>query len=420
MRFPFELTLKIAGHILKHRLQGTEKFAIVLQLEPLHLCNLSCTGCGRIREYADTLDHMLPLDRCLEAARECDAPMVSICGGEPLIYPHIEQLTAGLLKQGRIVYLCTNGLLLRRKLVDYLAAIYEPHLKPELEQLVKHNLLSDEDLSRILASNKPAEYVFKPSKWFYWNVHVDGLEETHDSIVERKGVFREAVRAAYLAKVLGFQVTTNTTVYRETSMAEIEQLLEVFAALGADGHTISPGYDFESAKQELIAKRGESGGAFFLTREAIRKKFQQIEQWGRRFNILGTPAYQEFLSGRRELHCTAWAIPTYNPRGWRSPCYLLGDMHFRTYRELLDKTEWERYGVVNGIARDPRCANCMTHCGYDPSGALSRSLRDIIKNLLYNFGPRPRPKVSENTIRLLQQYGLPPKRVVIGSVRRPC
>ncbi|MCD6339603.1 MAG: DUF3463 domain-containing protein [Verrucomicrobia bacterium] len=391
MRFPLPLSLKIAGHILKNRLRGNKQFAMVLQLEPLHACNLSCPGCGRIREYSTSLKEIVPLDRCLEAAAECDAPMVSICGGEPLIYPYIEELVQGLRKQGRIVYICTNGLLMRRKIADYLASAYTQEMEPRLKSWIAEGLLTETQAAEIRKGRSGPKPVVAPSKWIYWNVHLDGLERNHDASVNRRGVFREALKAVRLAKAAGYQAATNTTVYRETDMAEVEAMLRHFAALGVDGHTISPGYDFDSAKQAMLQQQGKDPAEYFLTRRMVREKFAHIREWGRRYNIFGTPVYQEFLEGLRELSCTAWAIPTFNIRGWRSPCYLLADTHYRSYRELLEKTDWERYGVADGKARDPRCENCMTHCGYDPSGALSSKPADIWKNLRYNFGPRPKP-----------------------------
>ena len=191
MRFPLALTAKIAGHIIRHKLARTPKFAMVLQLEPLHTCNLTCTGCGRIREYSTSLKDMMDLEDCLASAQECDAPMVSICGGEPLIYPKIEELVAGLLDQRRIVYVCTNGMFMRKKMKDYLAAIYSPALEPTLKTLLEEKLISDKDAEAIRQAEDKAraKTVIRPTTWMYWNVHIDGLEYTHDLIVEREGRF---------------------------------------------------------------------------------------------------------------------------------------------------------------------------------------------------------------------------------------
>jgi MoaA/NifB/PqqE/SkfB family radical SAM enzyme len=387
MRFPFALTLRIAAHIIRHKIRRTLRFALVLQLEPLHTCNLSCTGCGRLREYSTSMKDMMSLKDCLAAAQECDAPMVSICGGEPLIYPEIESLVQGLLNQHRIVYLCTNGVLMRRKLKDYLRAVFQPSMEPLLALISEKGLLSPLEVETIRKGKANDRPVIKPSPWMYWNVHVDGLEQTHDLIVERKGVFQECVKAIQLAKCLGFQVATNTTVYRETNVHEIEALFELFSSLGVDGHTISPGYDYEAAKEHVIQKTGKSPDEFFLTRELTRQKFANIEAWSHRYPILGTPVYQEFLCGKRELTCTAWAIPTRNIRGWKAPCYLITDAHYPSYQKMLQTVDWNKYGVKDGEVRDKRCTNCMVHCGYDPSGALGRDYKrgDLWKNIAYNF-----------------------------------
>jgi hopanoid biosynthesis associated radical SAM protein HpnH len=395
MRFPFALSAKIAAHIIKHKLRRTPRFAMVLQLEPLHTCNLTCTGCGRIREYSTSLKDMVPLEKCLAAAEECDAPMVSICGGEPLIYPKIEELVNGILAQGRIVYVCTNGVFMRKKMREYLAAIYTPALDPVLQRLLAEKLISSEEADLIRSADNAArtKRVIRPTQWMYWNVHVDGLEYTHDLIVEREGVFKECVEAVKMAKILGFQVATNTTVYRETDVQEIEEMFKFFSWLGCDGHTISPGYDYDAAKKDMVKRLGKDPQQFFLTREMTRQKFARILDWGKAFTIFGTPVYQEFLAGRRELTCTAWAIPTYNVRGWKAPCYLMTDGHCGGYQEMLSKVDWNQYGVVDGKARDPRCENCMVHCGYDPSGALGTNYQrgDNWRNFKYNFWPRPKP-----------------------------
>jgi hopanoid biosynthesis associated radical SAM protein HpnH len=396
MRFPLALTVKIARHIIKHRRLRTPKFAMVLQLEPLHTCNLTCTGCGRIREYSTSLKDMVPLEQCLAAAQDCDAPMVSICGGEPLIYPKIEELVAGLRAQGRIIYICTNGVFMRKKMREYFAAVYDPSNPAHcssLERLLTEKLVTEKEAEAIRNADAAAKskVVIRPSKWLYWNVHVDGLEYTHDLIVEREGVFKECVAAIKMAKILGYQTATNTTVYKETDVQELEDMFAFLSSLHVDGHTISPGYDYDAAKKDMVKRLGKRPEDFFLTRAMTRQKFAKIQEWGRRFTIFGTPVYQEFLAGKRELTCTAWAIPTYNIRGWKAPCYLMTDGHYASYGEMLREVKWDTYGVVDGVARDPRCENCMVHCGYDPSGALSTKPRDTWLNFKYNFLPRPRP-----------------------------
>src|SRR2546426_762848 len=282
MRFPLALTAKIARHIIKHKLARTPKFALVLQLEPLHTCNLTCTGCGRIREYSTSLKDMMSLDDCLAAATECDAPMVSICGGEPLIYPKIEELVAGLREQGRIIYICTNGMFMRKKMKDYMAAHYGRAMEPKVTRLLEEKLITGKDAEVTRKADPvkagPARVTLQPSQWMYWNVHVDGLEYTHDLIVEREGVFKECIDAIKMAKILGYQVATNTTVYKETEVNEIEDMFAFLSSLEVDGHTISPGYDYDAAKKDMVKRLGKDPKGFFLTREMTRQKFKRIEE----------------------------------------------------------------------------------------------------------------------------------------------
>jgi MoaA/NifB/PqqE/SkfB family radical SAM enzyme len=401
MRFPLPLTAKIASYIVGKKLRGVDKFATVLQLEPLHTCNLTCTGCGRIREYSTSLKDVMSLEDCLGAAAECDAPMISICGGEPLIYPHIEALVEGLLEQKRIIYICTNGLFMRKKMRDYLAAEYRSnpdHVLPKLQILLSEELITAAEIEAIKNPKNPPKTnaIIAPNQWMYWNVHLDGLERTHDLIVEREGVFKECIAAIRMAKILGYQVATNTTIYKETDMAEIEQMYDYLSWMGVDGHTISPGYDYDSAKDDMRKRLNLQPENFFLTREATKRKFSSIMDWAAKYSFFGTPIYFEFLGGHRDLTCSAWAIPTRNIRGWKGPCYLMTDGHYGSYKELLEKTQWENFGVVDGVARDKRCENCMVHCGYEPTAALGRCAQpgDTWKNVAFNFGPKPKPRVE--------------------------
>jgi MoaA/NifB/PqqE/SkfB family radical SAM enzyme len=405
MRFPLALTAKIAAYIIGHKIRRTEKFATVLQLEPLHTCNLTCTGCGRIREYSTLLKDMMPLEDCLDAARECKAPMVSICGGEPLIYPHIEALVNGLLAQKRIVYICTNAMFVRKKMREWIAGeLRKPEtgkrkeLERKLDQLVAEGLVSEKDAEKIRDPNsKIPGITIAPSRWMYWNVHLDGLERTHDLIVEREGVFKECILAIKMAKRLGYQVATNTTIYKETDMDEVEQMFDFLSDLGVDGHTISPGYDYDAAKKDMVKRLNLQPENFFLTRKATVEKFAKMEDWMRRYTFFGTPIYFEFLAGHRDLTCSAWAIPTRNLMGWKAPCYFMTDTigtagHYKTYGEMLASVPWEKYGLVDGVARDPRCENCMTHCGYEPTASLGLQAKpgDTWKTVKFNFGPRPK------------------------------
>jgi len=284
---------------------------------------------------------------------------------------------------------------MRKKMKDYLAGIYSTDLEPKIARLLGEKLITDKDAETIRKADDKAraKVTIRPSKWMYWNVHIDGLEYTHDLIVEREGVFKECVEAIKMAKILGYQIATNTTVYKETQVQEIEQMFEFFSSLEVDGHTISPGYEYDAAKKDMVKRLNKQPEDFFLTRKMTRQKFAKIQEWGERFTIFGTPVYQEFLAGKRELTCTAWAIPTRNIKGWKAPCYLMTDGHYAGYQEMLEKVDWNKYGVVNGVARDSRCENCMVHCGYDPSGALGTNYQrgDNWKNFKYNFGAKPKP-----------------------------
>jgi hopanoid biosynthesis associated radical SAM protein HpnH len=407
MRFPLALTTKIAAYIVGNKLRGTKKFATVLQLEPLHTCNLTCTGCGRIREYSTSMKDVMPLEDCLSAAEECNAPMVSICGGEPLIYPQIEALTNALLERGRIVYICTNAMFMRKKMRECLAKELlhadretRNNLEGKIGILLARNLITEKDAADIRKGPKDANKpVIGPSKWMYWNVHLDGLERIHDLIVEREGVFKECILAIKMAKILGYQVATNTTVYKETDMDELEQMFDYLSDLGVDGHTITPGYDYDAAKKDMVARLNLQPENFFLTRDLTVEKFRRMEDWMNRYTFFGTPVYFEFLAGKRDLTCSAWAIPTRNIKGWKAPCYFMTDAvgtngsgHYATYAELLAKVDWDKYGVVDGVARDPRCENCMTHCGYEPTASLGLNAQpgDTWKTIRFNFGARPK------------------------------
>jgi hopanoid biosynthesis associated radical SAM protein HpnH len=307
-----------------------KRFPLVLMLEPLHACNLTCTGCGRIREYESTITQRVPLEECLAAVDECGAPMVSICGGEPMMYPQIGELVAGILERNKNIYLCTNGMFVRKRLHE-----------------------------------------FTPDKRFFFNIHLDGLEKTHDLCVEREGVFRDAIDGIRAAKAAGFMVCTNTTIYKETDMREIEALFEYLEQFHLDGHQLAPAYGYSAVNDREI----------FMTRDDIREKFRDIERIAARFYVKQTPLYLAFLKGDRELPCTAWGTPTYNVKGWKGPCYLITDGHYKTFEDLMTRTPWENYGPGN----DPRCEHCMMHCGFEPSAALgiNASLADSLKMLTW-------------------------------------
>ncbi len=331
MRFPLSLTASLAGYILKKKLtNGHSRFPLVLMLEPLHACNLTCTGCGRIREYQETITESLTVEQCLRAVDECGAPVVSICGGEPMIYPPLGKLVEKILERKKHIYLCTNGMFIEKRLGE-----------------------------------------FRPSHRFFFNVHLDGLEKTHDMCVERQGVFQAAVAGIRAAKKAGFMVCTNTTIYKETDMAEIEALFEYLQQFDVDGHMLSPAYSYQAVNTKEI----------FMTRQDIHEKFRRADRLFQRFKLNTSPIYVEFLKGERQLTCTAWGNPTYNPRGWKGPCYLITDAHHSNFEDFIQRTPWEKYGY----GQDPRCENCMVHCGYEPSAALgvNRKLGDSLKMIAW-------------------------------------
>jgi hopanoid biosynthesis associated radical SAM protein HpnH len=315
MRFPLKLTANLTRYITGKRIRGEKKFPLVMMLEPLHACNLTCTGCGRIREYKSTIDEMLTVEQCLAAMEECGAPVVSICGGEPMIYPEIGRLTREILARGRHIYLCTNGMFIRKRLHE-----------------------------------------FQPTSSFFWNVHLDGMERTHDLCVERDGVFREAIEGIKAAKAAGFFVCSNTTIYKETDLHEIADLYAYLHELGVDGYMLSPAYSYAAVMTRDI----------FMSRDEVREKFRQALSLIEGYNLMISPIYREYLKGERELMCTAWGNPTYNPRGWKGPCYLMTDTHHDTFKGFIEETPWQNYGR----GRDPRCEDCMVHVGFEPSAVL--------------------------------------------------
>jgi len=315
MRFPLSLTANLTKYLAVKTIRGEKKFPLVMMLEPLHACNLTCTGCGRIREYKPTINELLTVEQCIAALEDCGAPIVSICGGEPLIYPEIGRLVKEILARKRNIYLCTNGMFIRKRLHE-----------------------------------------FTPTSRFFFNVHLDGLEKTHDLCVERDGVFREAIAGIKAAKAAGFLVCSNTTVYKETDIEEIAELFAYLRTLGVDGNMLSPAYSYASVQTKDI----------FMSRHDVNEKFQRASKLLEQFNVITSPIYMEFLRGERDLMCTAWGNPTYNPRGWKGPCYLMTDEHHKTFGDLINNTPWEKYGY----GRDSRCENCMVQSGYEASAVL--------------------------------------------------
>ena len=292
-------------------------------LRPLHACNLTCAGCCRIREYEDTIKEKLTVKECLDSVDECVASIVSICGGEPMIYPELGALVRGILQRRKHIYLCTNGMFIKKRLHE-----------------------------------------FRPTSRLFFNVHLDGLETTHDLAVERKGVFKAAVEGIKAAKKAGFLVCTNTTIYKETDLDEIDVLFEYLTHLGVDGFLLAPAYGYAA-----VHETNPNGAAqIFMTRDDVRAKFKEAEKLLGKYRMMSSPIYLEFLSGKRELTCTAWGNPTRNVRGWKGPCYLITDEHHASFHDLMENTPWEEYGYGKDLLRN-RLMHCITNrlgCSAEP------------------------------------------------------
>jgi hopanoid biosynthesis associated radical SAM protein HpnH len=322
----------MGSYLLRQRLAKREKFPLIVELEPLFQCNLACSGCGKIQHPEHELRRRMPVAQALGAIEESGAPMVSIAGGEPLIHPEIHTIASELVKRKKFVYLCTNALLLEQKLDK-----------------------------------------FKPSPYFAWAVHMDGLRERHDASVERAGVFDKAVSAIKAAQAAGFRVTTNTTFFTHDSPKTVREVLDFLNDdLGVDEMMISPAYAYEKAPDQ----------EHFLGVQQTRKLFAAAFADGRRkkWRLNHSPLFLDFLEGKTEFDCTAWGIPSYSLLGWQRPCYLMADGYTETYKELIETTDWSAYGR----GRDPRCENCMAHCGYEPTAVLqtTRSLRQSLRALV--------------------------------------
>jgi len=331
MGFTLQLSLSLAKYLIKNKLRGRKRFPLVLMLEPTFRCNLSCAGCGRIREYRDVVNQMLSADECLAAVDEAGAPVVCITGGEPLLHPEIGRIVQGLVDSKRFIYLSSNGLLLR-------------------ESLGK----------------------FNPSPYLNFVLHLDGLAESHDRFAGQQGVFDSAIAAMRAAKKAGFQVRTNTTIYKGTKVEEIEGLFLLLSQIPVDGIMVAPAFSYEAVD-----------GDVFLSRSEIHSVFHPIYELRKRFPFYNTPIYLEFLAGERELACTPWSNPTRNPKGWKSPCYLITDGHYQSFKELIEETPWHKYGVGN----DPRCRNCMVHCGFEASALdqVGKSPSALWRTVKWNF-----------------------------------
>jgi hopanoid biosynthesis associated radical SAM protein HpnH len=329
---PLRQRITVGSYVLGKRLRGIDRYALVLQLEPLYLCNLACAGCGKIQHPDDILAKRLSVDECLAAVEECGAPIVSIAGGEPLIHREIHEIARALIERKKFVYLCTNAILMGKKL----------------------------DL-------------FAPSEYFAWSVHIDGLRERHDQSVCRDGIFDKAVAAVREAKRRGFRVTTNSTFFGQDDARSIRDVLNFLNDdLDVDEMQIAPGFAYERAPDQ----------EHFLGVKRTRAIFREAFAGGarQRWRLNHSPLYLDFLEGKVDFPCTAWGIPSYSVLGWQRPCYLMSaEPYAQSYRELLEDTDWSKYGR----GRHPKCENCMAHCGYEPTavkmtlGSVKESVRAI-------------------------------------------
>jgi hopanoid biosynthesis associated radical SAM protein HpnH len=332
MPIPIRQNMRVATHLFRQKVKGVKRFPFIVEIEPLFACNLACPGCGKIQHPTDILRRRLSVEDVVGAVEECGSPMVSIAGGEPLLHPDIDRMVAELVRRKVYVYLCTNAVLLQRKIER-----------------------------------------FTPSRYFSWVIHVDGLRERHDAAVDRVGVFDEAVAAIRDAKARGFRVTTNSTFFSNDSPKTVREVLNFLNDdLGVDAMMISPAYAYQKAPDQ----------EHFLGVEETTRLFRDVFGGGqrKRWRLNHSPLFLDFLEGKTDFGCTAWGIPSYSVLGWQRPCYLMADGYAQSYRELLETTDWDAYGR----GRDPRCANCMAHCGYEPTAVLATmgSLREGLRALV--------------------------------------
>jgi hopanoid biosynthesis associated radical SAM protein HpnH len=326
---PMRQSVRLGGYLLKQKLLRRDKFPLLVELEPLFACNLKCAGCGKIQQPHTLLKQRMPVEQAVGAIEESGAPMVSLAGGEPLMHPQIDEIVRQLLDRRKIVFLCTNALLLPKHL-----------------------------------------HRFKPHRNFAWMVHIDGLAERHDVAVSHPGGFQAAVDAIKMAKAAGFRVMTNTTFFDQDTSQDVISVLDYLNdELGVDNMQISPGYAYEKAPDQEHWLQVEQ------TRELFRKAFGDGRR--KKWRLNHSPLFLDFLEGKRDFECTPWGIPSYSLLGWQRPCYLLADGYAKTYKELIETTEWENFGR----GKDERCANCMAHCGYEPTAVLATmsSLKESLR-----------------------------------------
>jgi hopanoid biosynthesis associated radical SAM protein HpnH len=322
----------VGAYVVRQHLARRKRYPLVLMLEPLFRCNLACSGCGKIDYPAAILNQRLSVADSLQAVDECGAPVVSIAGGEPLLHREIDQIVAGIVARRKFVYLCTNALLMEKKL----------------------------DL-------------FKPSPFFVWSVHLDGDREMHDRSVCQEGVYERAVAAIALAKSKGFRVNINCTLFNDAEPEQVARFFDSVMAAGVDGITVSPGYAYERAPDQQ----------HFLNRGKTKALFRDIFRRGRKgkaWSFSQSSLFLDFLAGNQNYHCTPWGNPTRNVFGWQRPCYLLGEGYAKSFHELMDETDWDAYGTGNY----EKCADCMVHSGFEAT-AVTDAVRNPLKALKVNL-----------------------------------
>lgn len=327
MAIPFSQAAKVGWYVMKNRMLGRKRYPLVLMLEPLYRCNLACKGCGKIQHPTPILRQHLSVEQCVQAATECPAPVVSIAGGEPLIHPEIDAILGALLDMGRIIYLCTNGLPLKKKMDD-----------------------------------------LKPHKNLIISLHLDGMREIHDRAVCKDGVFDEVIGYIRELKKRGFLVATNTTIFNDHPVDDVRELFDTLTDMGVDMMMVSPGYAYEKAPDQ----------EHFLARERTKMFFRQLlDNPRRKWPINQSRFYLEFLMGQKNYECTPWGNPCRSVLGWQRPCYLMAsdleEPYVATFKELMDNTDWDNYGT----GKHPKCVNCMAHCGYEAS-----AVRDTVRHPL--------------------------------------
>jgi hopanoid biosynthesis associated radical SAM protein HpnH len=356
MSIPFRQHAVIGRYLMTQKLKRRSHFPLLVELEPLFQCNLACSFCGKIQYPEHILKQRMPVDQALAAIEECGAPMVSIAGGEPLVHPEIHELAQKLIERKKFVFLCTNAILMEKRL------------------------------------NR-----FRPSPYFSWVVHLDGMRERHDAFVEREGIFDTAVSAIKAAKELGFRVNTNTTFLSTDTPKTVREVLDFLNdELEVDGIQISPAYAYEKAPDQ------EHFPGVTQTRKLFSEAFSDGGR--RRWRLNHTPLFLDFLEGKVDFQCTPWGIPSYSIFGWQRPCYLMGDGYTKTYRELIETTDWSAYGR----GRDERCANCMAHCGYEPTAVLAStsSVKESMRSLVSSSPLAPPARRHRKRARRRETVGV--------------